>query len=592
MTRPLVSVVTACPDRPTLLRTRAIPSVLRQTYAEWELIVVGHPSDGGASEEVVGSFHDARLQYVELAGARWPTIRLLEEADHWMASALDHAESLASGPFIAPLGEGEEFLPGHLDDCVTALSDGRIDLVYGTVLVRNPSTGLERTETGRWGEPSTPASFEGGTDVIGLSSLCYHAAHDSMPNSGVGPFARWHALHAAGAVFRGLDTPQAVQPEQGRAAWIQVSMPSLPPLEAFTERVAEIFATRWTSNSGPQCERLEAAAADYLGVEHVVGASSGDAALGMAMHAVKELRPDRDEVIVPSYTFPSTVNAVIRAGLRPRFSDVHPLSLCATVEAVSPLVSTRTAAILPVHAHGNPCDMTSFESLAAENGVLLVSDAAAAFGASLDGRRIGGFGDLEVFSLSSTKVLTAGEGGLLSCNDGELASLLRLIGRYGLDDDYRSETVGINGRLAELPAALALTSLPYVDGWLACRRSAAALYDELLLDCDGVRMARAFDSAALGTWKDVPLIVDTPELVERLAARLARYQVQTRPYYRPLHRMHPFQRFADTSVPVSDGLEGRLLCVPIFNDIDLNAVRLVADVVQETLSAAGRQGLQ
>jgi dTDP-4-amino-4,6-dideoxygalactose transaminase len=351
--------------------------------------------------------------------------------------------------------------------------------------------------------------------------------------------------------------------------------------------VEEILTTRWTSNGGPFAVGLEGAMADYLGVTQVVGAPSGDTALAMAMHAVRETRPDRDEVVLPSYTFPSTASAVIRAGLRPRFCDVDPSTLCVTPETVVPHLSARTAAVVPVHAHGHPCDMASLSGPAREVGAMLVSDAASALGALWDGRRIGGFGDLEVFSLSSTKVLTAGEGGLLASDDAELASLLRRIGRYGLDEDYRAVTVGVNGRMAELPAALALASLPSLEGWLANRRVAAERYVALLEAVPGVRIAAPTDARATSAWKDMPLIVESPELTRRLAKRLAADRVQTRPYYRPVHLMPAFAPFAGTDLQVSGRLDGRVLCVPIFNDIVLDDVAFVAACVRDAVASGG-----
>jgi dTDP-4-amino-4,6-dideoxygalactose transaminase len=372
-----------------------------------------------------------------------------------------------------------------------------------------------------------------------------------------------------------------------RDDWLDISRPSLPPPDAFLPLVEEILTTRRTSNGGPFSERLEEAMADYLGVTHVVGAPSGDTALGMAMLAVREMRPDRDEVVLPSYTFPSTASAVIRAGLRPRFCDVDPSTLCVTPETVAPHLSTRTAAVVPVHAHGHPCDMTSLSEPARDVGATVVSDAASALGAEWDGRRIGGFGDLEVFSLSSTKVLTAGEGGFLACDDAELANLLRRIGRYGLDEAYRAGTIGVNGRMAELPAALALASLPSLEGWVSHRRVAAERYVALVDAVPGVRIPAPTDVRATSAWKDVPLVLETPELTERLAERLAAHRVQTRPYYRPLHLMPAFATFASTDLEVTGRLDERVLCVPIFNDIDIDDVEFVAACVRDEVASGG-----
>ena len=585
----LVSVVTPSFGRPYLLANRTIPSVLAQTHPRWELLVVGD----AAAKQVVDGLGDGRIRHLEPdAGDRAATTPT-EGSGSKLVAALDRAGVSASGRVIASLEDGDAFTPHHLEEGVATLTREDVDLVYGAVLMKEPGTGTEALQLHAWGEPSTDERFAQGADVIEASSVCYRADLPTPPPGGDGadgadPHDRWRALRRAGARFTSIDTAQAIR-WGGSQGSIHISLPSLPPLETFAQDVEEIFSSRWTSNSGPFCQRLEVAVADYLDVEHVVGAPSGDVALGMAFQAVRELHPDRDEVIVPSYTFPSTANAVIRAGLRPRFCDVDPTSLCATVETASAVVSSRTAAIVPVHAHGSPCDMPSFEELATRAGAMLVSDAAAAFGATWGDRRIGGFGDLEVFSLSSTKVMTSGEGGLLVCRDGELASLLRRIGRYGLQSDYASDVVGINGRLAELPAALALRSLPYFEDWLDRRRAAGERYAELLSGCAGVRLPQG-SSGSTGTWKDVPLILDTPALAQRVAGRLETYGVQTRPYYRPLHRMEAFREFADTEVPVADGLDGRVLCVPIFNDISDEAVSLVAGVVLESLSSSPSAG--
>ena len=495
MDDPTVSVLTVCLDRPYLLRTRAIPSVLDQTYTRWELIVVGHPADGGAVREVVDAFDDDRIRYVELDGGDLSSLAPPGSFSTIVSAGLDHGAAHAPGELIALLNDADRFLPHHLGGCVDVLGRTGADLVWGPVIVREPGTGSERTE------PVPGQRLMDGADVIVTSSVCFRADASSRADPSVDDGAEaaggWRGMVRAGARLAILEDPQAVVWDP--ATPIHISLPSLPPIDVFAPDVAQIVSSRWTSNSGPYCDRLEAETREYLDVEHVVAAPSGDVALGMAFQAVRTLLPGRDEVIVPSYTFPSTANAVIRAGLRPRFCDVDPSSLCATEESVRPLLSSRTAAIVPVHAHGNPCDMPSFESLAAESGAMLVSDAAAALGATFDGRRIGGFGDLEVFSLSSTKVMTAGEGGLLACRDGDLASLLRRIGRYGLQSDYESDVVGINGRLAELPAALALRGLPLLDGWLGDRRRAGELYAELLAECPGVRLQQLAAPSAVAT---------------------------------------------------------------------------------------------
>ncbi|MCX4824572.1 DegT/DnrJ/EryC1/StrS family aminotransferase [Streptomyces sp. NBC_01142] len=579
----LVSVLLSSSGRPHLLAERAIPSVLAQSYPHWELIVVSTVPDGGRTARVVASFGDPRIRCHEAFPQESGPPDGGQDAAEALAVSRRRAEEVARGEVLALLDEDCEFLPNHLDDCIAALTSTDADLVYGKVRTVDPNLGRRAAVYLDWESPQTRGQFSEGP-VFSACSVAYRAAWretgvpagtDADPDH-----AKWVAMREAGARFTSIGVEQAIDHGGRNARRIQVSLPSLPPVEELHAAVDRIAESHYVSNFGPYSRELESVLAEYLGVDNVIATASGDTALGMAFTAVRRAMPGRREVVVPSYTFPSTVNAILRAGLEPVFCDVDPLSLGLTPELAERRIGPATAAVVPVHSHGIPADMPALEKLAERHGVMLVSDAAAALGASIDGRRIGSFGDIEVFSLSGTKVLTSGEGGAIACRNPELAQQLRGLGRYGLGENYECvDAGGVNGRMPELAAAMALAGMRCLDSWLARRRDSAALYRKLLDTGQGLRVVAPADARSEPTWKDISVVTPSVEVTEQLAARLAAYRVETRPYYRPLHRMRAYAHLAAEDLPVTEQIADRLISVPISNEIPDSTVRLVAGIL-------------
>jgi dTDP-4-amino-4,6-dideoxygalactose transaminase len=388
----------------------------------------------------------------------------------------------------------------------------------------------------------------------------------------------------AEARFVGLTSAQIVSHgDESTGRRIRVSMPSLPETERLHELVDVIAASRTLSNHGPFNAMLEESLEEYIGVRHVITAASGDTALGMAMIYAAGQRGDRDEVVLPSYTFPSTINSVLRAGLTPVFCDIESDNLCASAATMAPLVTERTLALIPVLAHGAPCDMSPLEDLARESGAFLISDAAAALGATIGERKVGTYGDIEMFSLSSTKVLTAGEGGFLSLHDDDAEARLREIGRYGLGANFSCVTTGVNGRLAEWPAGLALAGIDRLDGWLAARRRTATHYEQGLADLEHVRVVPHRVGDRVGTAKDVVVVVESSDLRDDLADRLLRNRIETRPYFRPVHVMAPFKHLVSSELEVTDRLADRMLSLPITNEIPESTTEHVIAILKHEL---------
>lgn len=184
-----------------------------------------------------------------------------------------------------------------------------------------------------------------------------------------------------------------------------------------------------------------------------------------------------DEVIVPSFTFAATGNAVALTGATPVFADIELDQFCLDPESVRAAITERTRGIMPVHLYGHPANMAALGALAGEHGLAIFEDAAQAHGASLDGQQVGTFGTFAMFSLYPTKNMTSGEGGMVSCVDDDVARRVRLLRNQGMEKQYANELVGFNARMTDIHAAIGRVQLTKVDGWTAQRRENAAFFD-------------------------------------------------------------------------------------------------------------------
>ena len=302
----LVSVLLTCGARPYAVGALAIPSVLAQTHDNWELIVVSESEDNTRMKCTVAEFKDSRIRYVEVArhhGASHSRTGVHE----LRARALNSALELASGTVVAFLDEDSEYLPDHLQASVQALQRESVGIVYGAVAIHDRNTGHQMDDY------VEPAELPGRMDGINSATVCLSRASSPNGFSEAGDHAPTHAMMAAmleaGMRSVGLPTARVVSYGGDDTGRVRVSMPSLPAVERLHELVDAIAWSRQLSNNGPINTKLEAALRDYTGARHVVTVANGDTALGMAMIYAASQHPDRHEVVLPSYTFPSTVNA-------------------------------------------------------------------------------------------------------------------------------------------------------------------------------------------------------------------------------------------------------------------------------------------
>jgi len=306
---------------------------------------------------------------------------------------------------------------------------------------------------------------------------------------------------------------------------------------------------------GPEVEAFEAELAAYLGVRHAVGVANGTDAITIALRAMG-VGPG-DEVVVPSFTFYASAEAVAPTGARPVFCDVDGETFCVTADTVRAALTPRTKAVITVDLFGNVAAGADIEAL----GVPVLEDAAQAAGSSLGGRRAASLGHAGTLSFFPSKNLGCfGDGGAITTDDDRLAEMARTLRFHGSRDKVTYEHVGYNSRLDEVQAALLRVLLPHLDTWCEGRRAAARHYAQAGLG-DYVGLPRPVEGAD-PAWH---LYVIRHPLAQRLEPALNRVGIGARGYYRtPVHRQPAMRRLGTSaSLPVTDELAATHLAIPM-----------------------------
>jgi dTDP-3-amino-3,4,6-trideoxy-alpha-D-glucose transaminase len=322
---------------------------------------------------------------------------------------------------------------------------------------------------------------------------------------------------------------------------------------------------------GPEVQAFEEEFARYLGVRHCVGVANGTDALAIALRALG-VEPG-DDVVVPSFTFYATAEAVAGIGARPVFCDVEPETFCVTRETVERAMTPGTKAVVPVHLFGNVAPVPELREL----GVPVLEDAAQAAGAALKGDKAGALGDAATFSFFPSKNLPClGDGGAVVTNDDETAERVRRLRFHGSEDKVTFVEVGYNSRLDELQAAALRVLLPELDGWNARRRAAADAYER-----EGLAEQVAPPRPVAAAEHVYHLYVVRHENPDELAAGLADSGVDARAYYRvPAHRQPAMEEFgAGLDLPGTEEAARTHLALPMGPLLTQEDVREVVRVL-------------
>ena len=371
---------------------------------------------------------------------------------------------------------------------------------------------------------------------------------------------------------------------------IPLIKPDLPTLEEVEGPLREILSNGKITNFGKYNTLFEEESGRYFGC-HAASTSSGTMGAVLVMKALGVEAGKK--VIVPSFTFMASVQAILYAGAVPVFAEARD-DLTLDVDDLDALLAQHhpaVAAVVPVHMYGLPVQVDAIEQVVAKHAarrggpIRMVYDAAHAFGSALaDGRKCGAFGDAEVFSLSVTKLLVSVEGGMVTSRDPDLISRLKKYRNYGIVDNYDAHFQGMNGKMSEFHAIIGLHNLRRIDQLLKTRAAKAEHYarairgrcrSQVLLAPPGVRH----------TYKDFSVLVPNEwagERRDRIMAAMKERGVETRAYFcPPVHEQTYFRRYADRPLPRTERLARRVITLPFYTTITHDEMEYAAAALGE-----------
>jgi dTDP-4-amino-4,6-dideoxygalactose transaminase len=366
---------------------------------------------------------------------------------------------------------------------------------------------------------------------------------------------------------------------------LPLARPVVPDPAGVARRLEEVLTSGHLTN-GDYVRQVEARVAELCAVRHAVAVSSCTAGLMLVYRCLGVTGP----VVMPSLTFSASPHAVVWAGGVPRWADIEGTTLNVDPESVAERLDGAQA-VSATHLYGNPVAVEALERVALAAGLPLVLDAAHALGSSRAGRPVGNGGTAEVFSLSPTKVATSAEGGVITTDDDELAAALRIGRDYGNPGDYNCAFVGLNARMSELHAVVALASLSVLPTRVRRRSALVAAFAHDLAGVEGLRVVTCGEDD-VSTYKDLTLLVDADSFgltVPELTTALAAEGVASRRYFYPAcHRQDAYAGVPWSDLPLTERLAPAVISLPLHPlTTEAELVRL-ADLVGTLHRHAGR----
>jgi perosamine synthetase len=331
--------------------------------------------------------------------------------------------------------------------------------------------------------------------------------------------------------------------------------------------------------SGPEVAAFESEFSEYVGGRHCIAMNSGTSALHLALLAMGI--GAGDEVIVPSFSFAATANSVALTGATPVFADIDRATFNLDPRAVRAAITKRTKAIMPVHLYGQMAAMDQFESLAQENGIQIIEDAAQSHIASFNGRNAGEWGVTACFSFYPTKNMTSGEGGMVVTPDEKIARMLRLLRNQGMEQRYKNEVIGFNTRMTDIHAAIGRVQLRKLPAWTKQRQANATFLDA---NIKGVVVPPVAAGAShVYHQYTIRVPVETGEQRDAFMSSLAQKEVGSGVYYpTPIHRLPSFNLSLD--LPETELAAHQVISLPIHPALSSEDLKQIADAVSSTAS--------
>jgi len=358
---------------------------------------------------------------------------------------------------------------------------------------------------------------------------------------------------------------------------IQVTRSSMPSLEEYIEEIKDIWNSHWLTNMGVKHKQLEAELSRYLDAHNITLFTNGHLALECAIAAFNLT----GEVITTPFTFASTTHAIVRNGLKPIFCDINPDDYTIDTNKLESLITNNTSAIIPVHVYGNICNVREIEQISKKYNLMVIYDAAHAFGVTVNGVGVANFGDASMFSFHATKVFHTIEGGAVIYKDGSLSKKLDELKNFGITGPESVEYVGGNAKMNEFQAAMGICNLRHVQGEIAKRKNVVERYIKRLSGFSGVRLCKS-QTGVKSNYAYFPIVFDGYKLSrDEVFEKLKAENIYARKYFYPLTNSFECykSRFDVEKTPVAKYIADRVLTLPLYADLALDNVDRICNII-------------
>lgn len=362
--------------------------------------------------------------------------------------------------------------------------------------------------------------------------------------------------------------------------FIPVSEPSITQKEI--DYVLDAVKSGWVSSLGEYITKFEQEFAKYIGVKYALTTSNGTVALHLALVALGIKQGD--EVLVPDLTFVATANAVAYTGATPVFVDVDPETWCIDPEDTRKKITPKTKAIIPVHLYGHPADMDAINEIAREYGLSVIEDAAEAHGAEYKGKKVGSLGICGIFSFYGNKIITTGEGGMITTNDESLYERAKYLRDHAMSKDkrYWHTEIGYNYRMTNMQAALGLAQLERIEELIDKKRKIFNWYKELLSEMEGIKLNPEMPWAKNVYWMVCVLLGDNIRINrDTLMLKLKEKGIDTRPFFYPISEMPMYGGNAKNRV--AKYLSEKGINLPSATNLSREDVKYICEAIETIL---------
>lgn len=362
---------------------------------------------------------------------------------------------------------------------------------------------------------------------------------------------------------------------------INVTRSSMPPFDEFVEEVKELWETHWLTNMGEKHQQLQQELQEFLKVKNVSLYTNGHLALEAIWEALDF--PKGSEVITTPFTFVSTTHAIVRNGLVPVFCDINDKDYTIDVSKIENLITEKTVAICPVHVYGNICNTDEIERIAKKHNLIVVYDAAHAFGVSVNGKSVSNFGDFSMFSFHATKVFNTIEGGAICFNEDKYITVFNDLKNFGIHGPESTEYIGGNAKMNEFQAAMGICNLRHVYDEISKRRFVVERYRNRLSNKKGIILCEP-QVGVNSNYAYFPVVFDGYKKTrDEIYELLKNENIYSRKYFFPL--VNEMECYANSNLvvhgntPIAKRISDCVLTLPLYADLPLETVDMICNII-------------